>query len=192
MKLTKKVFLWIATVLLLLLGLGTLPQISGFFGLLASVILVPVEKWQLLIEKFMKKKIKAILAVVLVLAMLLTLPVVDTTKQKSEVSEGGASVASTSTSVTDSSTTTTTLTTTRKTTVTTRVPTTTKKITTTTKVATATKPPVLTDDVMVWIPTNGGTKYHCKSNCSKMIDPEYVTIEEAKTRGFTACGRCYK
>ena len=33
---------------------------------------------------------------------------------------------------------------------------------------------------MVWIPTNGGTKYHSKKGCSKMIDPEYVSLEEAK------------
>ena len=45
---------------------------------------------------------------------------------------------------------------------------------------------------MVWIPTNGGTKYHSKQGCSKMIDPEYVSLEEAKNRGFTeACGRCH-
>ena len=45
---------------------------------------------------------------------------------------------------------------------------------------------------MVWIPTNGGTKYHSKQGCSKMIDPEHVSLEEAKNRGFTeACGRCH-
>lgn len=44
---------------------------------------------------------------------------------------------------------------------------------------------------MVWIPTNGGKKYHCKSSCSNMIDPEYVSLSEAIERGFTACGRCY-
>ena len=45
--------------------------------------------------------------------------------------------------------------------------------------------------VMVWIPTHGGTKYHSKSTCSNMDDPEEVTLEEAKARGFTPCGRCY-
>ena len=44
----------------------------------------------------------------------------------------------------------------------------------------------------VWIPTNGGSRYHSKKTCSGMIDPEYVTLEEAYERGFTvACGRCY-
>lgn len=45
--------------------------------------------------------------------------------------------------------------------------------------------------VMVWIPTHGGTKYHSKSTCSNMDDPEEVTLEEAKAMGFTPCGRCY-
>lgn len=44
---------------------------------------------------------------------------------------------------------------------------------------------------MVWIPTNGGTKYHKTSGCSNMIDPEKVTISNAQSLGFTACGRCY-
>lgn len=44
---------------------------------------------------------------------------------------------------------------------------------------------------MVWIPTNGGTKYHSKSSCSKMKNPEYVTKSEAISRGFSPCGRCY-
>lgn len=45
--------------------------------------------------------------------------------------------------------------------------------------------------IMVWIPTHGGTKYHSKSTCSNMDDPEEVTLEEAKAMGFTPCGRCY-
>ena len=44
---------------------------------------------------------------------------------------------------------------------------------------------------MVWIPTNGGTKYHTNSSCSKMKNPQEVTISQAKSRGFTPCGRCY-
>ena len=43
---------------------------------------------------------------------------------------------------------------------------------------------------MVWIPTNGGGKYHSKSTCSKMIDPILVTEEEAIERGFDACKKC--
>ena len=46
-------------------------------------------------------------------------------------------------------------------------------------------------EVMVWIPSNGGEKYHSKSTCSKMIDPEYVSLSEAESLGFEPCGRCY-
>lgn len=44
---------------------------------------------------------------------------------------------------------------------------------------------------MVWIPTHGGKKYHSKSSCSNMKDPEKVTISQAKEKGFTACKKCY-
>ena len=43
----------------------------------------------------------------------------------------------------------------------------------------------------VWIPTNGGTKYHATSTCSRMVDPDYVTVEKAIELGFTACKKCY-
>lgn len=48
-----------------------------------------------------------------------------------------------------------------------------------------------TQGEMVWIPTKGGTKYHSRSNCSNMIDPEYVSKESAISQGFEACKRCY-
>lgn len=46
-------------------------------------------------------------------------------------------------------------------------------------------------DHMVWIPTNGGTKYHSNQYCSDMENPKQVTEEEAIDQGFTACKRCY-
>lgn len=48
-----------------------------------------------------------------------------------------------------------------------------------------------TQAVMVWIPTNGGTKYHKNSTCSNMDNPTQVTIDNAVARGFSPCGRCY-
>ena len=36
-----------------------------------------------------------------------------------------------------------------------------------------------------------GKKYHSKSTCSNMKDPEKVTLSEAKAEGFTACKKCY-
>ena len=44
---------------------------------------------------------------------------------------------------------------------------------------------------MVWIPTNGGTKYHRKPDCSGMEDPIEVTESEAIAQGFEPCGRCH-
>lgn len=44
---------------------------------------------------------------------------------------------------------------------------------------------------LVWVPTNGGTKYHSKSSCSKMKDPMQVTKETAIENGYTACKKCY-
>ena len=59
----------------------------------------------------------------------------------------------------------------------------------------ATAPPVVQETVqtetLVWIPTNGGTKYHSKSSCSNMDNPQQVTLSEAQARGFTACKKCY-
>ena len=48
-----------------------------------------------------------------------------------------------------------------------------------------------TQEVMVWIPTNGGTKYHKNSTCSNMDNPTQVTRDNAVARGFSPCGRCY-
>ena len=43
----------------------------------------------------------------------------------------------------------------------------------------------------VWIPTEGGTKYHSYAGCSGMENPEQVTEEEAIKRGFERCGKCW-
>ena len=48
------------------------------------------------------------------------------------------------------------------------------------------------DGTMVWIPTNGGRKYHAKDSCSGMIDPVQVTVSEAQRQGYEPCRRCYK
>jgi len=45
-------------------------------------------------------------------------------------------------------------------------------------------------EAMVWIPTHGGKKYHSRSGCSGMKNPQKVTISEAKRQGFTPCKKC--
>lgn len=49
-----------------------------------------------------------------------------------------------------------------------------------------------TGENLVWVPTNGGKKYHKKSSCSNMKDPMQVSLETATANGYTACKRCYK
>lgn len=46
-------------------------------------------------------------------------------------------------------------------------------------------------EMMVWIPTNGGIKYHLDASCSDMINPEYITESQAQARGFTPCKKCF-
>lgn len=43
----------------------------------------------------------------------------------------------------------------------------------------------------VWIPTNGGTKYHTYSGCSNMKNPEQVSKSYAISMGFESCKRCH-
>ena len=48
-----------------------------------------------------------------------------------------------------------------------------------------------TGENLVWVPTNGGTKYHSKKSCSNMIDPIQITLENAQARGYTAYKHCH-
>lgn len=47
-------------------------------------------------------------------------------------------------------------------------------------------------NVLVWIPTRGGQKYHADAECSDMTEPKQCTIAEAEELGFTPCKKCYK
>ena len=44
---------------------------------------------------------------------------------------------------------------------------------------------------LVWIPTNGGTKYYTNAKCCNMKNPIQVTLETALANGFTPCKRCH-
>lgn len=43
----------------------------------------------------------------------------------------------------------------------------------------------------VWVPTNGGTKYHSKSSCSSMENPKKITYREAIELGYDFCKKCH-
>lgn len=47
-----------------------------------------------------------------------------------------------------------------------------------------------TSAAYVWIPKTG-SKYHRTSTCSNMKNPSYVTIEQAISRGYTKCSKCW-
>lgn len=44
---------------------------------------------------------------------------------------------------------------------------------------------------LVWVPVNGGTKYHTKSSCSNMKEPMQVSLETAIENGYEPCKRCH-
>ena len=43
----------------------------------------------------------------------------------------------------------------------------------------------------VYIPQNG-SKYHSNPNCSNMHNATAISLEEAKSRGYTPCKKCYR
>jgi len=45
---------------------------------------------------------------------------------------------------------------------------------------------------MVWVPTDGGKKYHNKKTCSQMYDPRKISQRNAIALGIEPCGRCAK
>lgn len=46
---------------------------------------------------------------------------------------------------------------------------------------------------MVWIASSGsGARYHKRSNCSNMKNPQQVTLQEAIDAGYTPCKKCYR
>lgn len=46
-------------------------------------------------------------------------------------------------------------------------------------------------NITVWVPTNGGTKYHSRSSCSGMKNPRQTTLAQAKAEGYGACSKCH-
>lgn len=48
-----------------------------------------------------------------------------------------------------------------------------------------------TEGNLVWVPVNGGKKYHSYAGCSGMENPMQVTLEHAEANGYTPCKRCH-
>lgn len=62
---------------------------------------------------------------------------------------------------------------------------------TSTRSSSKSDPPPAAESGMAWVPTNGGSRYHRYATCSGMKSPECVTVEEAISRGFSPCGKCW-
>lgn len=248
----KKILVWGLSIVFLSGGFVFWPSVSGILAFVLVALILPIQKWQDLVSKVMKGKVKVIVAIILAIAMFSTMPATP------ETGENGSETANTPTVAT------------------TDIPKTTSEPTaaptseptpTVTPTQTPTAPPTFTpastpvpilktgskgqsvvelqerlieldylegtadgdfgngtkkaviafqknndlsaDGVAgeqtltilfsdqavrqhwVWIPMNGGEKYHSKSSCSGMENPKRVTYREAIEQGYDACGKCY-
>lgn len=246
----KKIILWGLAVFFLSGGFVYFPSLSGILAFLIAALILPVQKWQSIVGKAIKGKVKIIVTIVLAIAMFSTLPTTPETEESASVPTDVPSMMETDLPKTNSvsfdiSTSNPTIAPTQKPT---HAP---------TAMSTSTLVPVLkkgskgqsvvelqerlielgyldgdadgnfgsgtkkavvdfqknnnltADGVAneqtltvlfsdkavyqrwVWIPTNGGTKYHSKSSCSSMDNPKRVTYREAVSLGYDSCGRCY-
>lgn len=73
----KTALLWVLTVFLALYALGSLPHISGFLAIAAVAFVIPIEKWQNQIARFIKGKSKTIVATVMAVLALFSAPASD-------------------------------------------------------------------------------------------------------------------
>lgn len=51
--------------------------------------------------------------------------------------------------------------------------------------------PAASSGNMVWV-TSSGKKYHKHSSCSNMKNPSQMSESDARSRGYTACKKCYR
>lgn len=53
-----------------------------------------------------------------------------------------------------------------------------------------TNTPKATQETMVWI-SGSGKKYHSRSDCGSMQDPQQMALSEAEEKGYTPCAKCH-
>ena len=73
----KKVLLWGLTVFLALIALAFFPHISGIIALAAAAIVIPIEKWQDQITRFIKGKTKTIIVAAMTVVAFFAIPTAD-------------------------------------------------------------------------------------------------------------------
>lgn len=74
MKNIKKILLWVVTGFFALTALIYFPSFSSVFAILVSSIVLPVEKWQEILKKYLKKPIKTILLILFLILTFATVP----------------------------------------------------------------------------------------------------------------------
>ncbi|MBQ3203303.1 MAG: hypothetical protein IJN04_00140 [Clostridia bacterium] len=206
MKIMKKVLLWVAVVFLGVIALASLPHFSAVLGLLTIALLMPIEQWQTLIKKWIKGKLKPILALVLAVATLCTFPMTESSETEETPVSGSTTTVSTAfteaenttASVTEDVTSTTKKITTQKVTTTkgatiTKTPTiTTTRIITTTK-TTTTKKITTTEQKTKYVLNTDSKKFHyitCRKLPTKNREDVTMSREEIINMGYSPCGIC--
>lgn len=128
MKKTLSVISWVFTISFIVLALGGFPSLSSLFCFLSAILVLPVEKWQTLLSKFLKNTIRIVTVVVAFVFAICLFSITDVPQENNSKDD-----YSTSTTISTTLTTAIVSTTTSTTTSTTNTSTTGRTITTTSK-----------------------------------------------------------
>lgn len=74
MKVFKKILLWFAVSVLAMWALMFIPSVSTFVALALIALILPIDAWQEILQRFIKRKLKTVIAIVLTVATLFTVP----------------------------------------------------------------------------------------------------------------------
>lgn len=77
MKIIKRIVLWVISVFMLLAALVYFPSLASAAMILTTLLTLPIDKWQELLNRIVKKKLKIILAIVLAVVSFSIAPVED-------------------------------------------------------------------------------------------------------------------
>lgn len=78
-KISKDFVLWALTVFFILTFLLYIPHVASFLAFSVALFLTPIQKWQRLLSKFIKGKIKTLVIIVLIILTIETIPTTEIT-----------------------------------------------------------------------------------------------------------------
>lgn len=184
---------WILTDALIIFGLAFLPSVFSIFCFLTAIIIVPIEEWQNILQKILKKPIKSIAILLLTAFVIVQFPLAElvagiynavtppTSSQNIIVyyEEGSntSSKAKTETETVNSTVNTSS-----------KANTSSQKQSSHSNISSKTNIPENGDSVYR---TPSGKRYHINSECGGKNSYE-VTMDEALREGLTPCKRCIK